>query len=64
MTKGVSKRASDPNVAVGSYRISPSKKGSVIVVVTSGQLAGKSARLIETPPSAAYFNDKSAKRPT
>jgi hypothetical protein len=48
------------DVPVGSYKITKEKSG-LIVVVTSGRLVGKSARLIETPPSAAYFNERPQK---
>jgi hypothetical protein len=46
--------------AVSTYRIEGSPgggSGAIVVVVTSGTLTGKRAKIITTPPSAAYFND-------
>jgi hypothetical protein len=41
--------------SVTSYKVTISKD-HIDVTVTSGRLAGKSARLIPMPPAAAYFN--------
>ena len=46
-----------PVVNVGSITIVTSGPQAVQVTVTSGTLAGKSARLITVPPSNAYFNE-------
>jgi hypothetical protein len=54
----VAKKRAD--VPMGSYKITKGKTG-LIVIVTSGRLSGKSAKLIETPPSAAYFNERPQK---
>jgi hypothetical protein len=42
---------------VSTYRI-VRNKGSVEIIVTSGTLAGKSAKIITMPPSAAYEGSK------
>lgn len=42
---------------VSTYRI-VQNKGSVDVIVTSGSLAGKSVKIIPTPPAAAYDGDR------
>ena len=41
--------------AVCSYEVTE-RDGSVEIKITSGSLEGKSARVIQMPPSAAYFN--------
>ena len=54
MTENASTRK---DVAVGSYKITNDASGNIVLHVTSGSLAGKSAKIITTPPSAAYFNE-------
>lgn len=60
---GKSKRSVSSNApAVKSYQIKGGpggKPGNFVVVVTSGRLQGRQAKVITTPPSAAYFNQAS-----
>ena len=47
---------------VRSYKIVKTGAGKAEVTVTSGTFAGKSARIITTSPSAAYFSNAPARR--
>ena len=40
-----------------SIRVVGAGANTVAVTVTSGTMAGRSARIITVPPSAAYFNE-------
>lgn len=49
-------KGAEKNRRLVSYRLK-SSAGKTEITVTSGKLTGKSAIVITSPPSAAYFND-------
>lgn len=53
--------APEPTPGVSSYTITGSN-GTREVMVTGGLLRGKSAKVITTSPSGAYFNEKPNRR--
>jgi len=57
------KTATIYKAAIETYSITPSD-GGIVVKVTSGTLAGSSAKFVSTPGIAAYFSEPAPSRRT